>query len=52
VSARVEAPESLEPERLKALGAGNEVGIYPAEVTPEEPSLEAVVVAREGIRWQ
>jgi phosphomevalonate kinase len=52
VSARIEAPESLDPQRLKALGAGNEVGVYLAEKIPDEPALEPVLLAREGVSWQ
>jgi phosphomevalonate kinase len=51
VPARIEAPGSLAPELHKALGAGNELGIYLAETPPNEAALEPVVVAPEGIRW-
>ena len=51
VPARIEAPGSLVPELHKALGAGNELGIYLAETPPNEAALEPVVVAPEGIRW-
>jgi len=52
VSARIEAHDSLVPGLHKALGAGNELGIYLAEDPPDEPALEPVVVAPEGVRWQ
>jgi phosphomevalonate kinase len=51
VSACIEAPGSLEPELCKALGAGNELGIYLAEGPPEETALEAVAIAPEGVKW-
>jgi phosphomevalonate kinase len=51
VPADIEAPSSLDPELYKALGAGNELGIYLAETPPEDPALEAVVLSPEGLRW-
>jgi phosphomevalonate kinase len=56
VSAAIEAPDSLVPELCKALGAGNELGIYLSEAAPDarrpdEPALEAVVPAWEGVQW-
>jgi phosphomevalonate kinase len=51
VPADIEAPSSLDPELYKAIGAGNELGIYLAETPPEEPALEAVVLSLEGLRW-
>ncbi|UCG00019.1 MAG: hypothetical protein JSV89_10880 [Spirochaetaceae bacterium] len=51
VSADIQAPPSLSPELYKALGAGDELGIYLAEIPPQEPDAEAVEVAREGVQW-
>jgi phosphomevalonate kinase len=51
VSAAIEAPDSLNPQLFKALGAGNELGIYLSETPAVEPALEAVAPAREGVRW-
>jgi len=56
VSAAIEAPLPLRPELYKAIGAGNELGIYVAETQPEahsreQPGLEAVVPSPEGVRW-
>ena len=51
VSAAIEAPDSLAPDLLKALGAGNELGIYLAETPVDAAALEAVAPAREGVRW-
>ena len=35
VSAAIEAPVPLSPDLCKALGAGNELGVYVAEIPPE-----------------
>jgi len=51
VSADIEAAGSLAPELCKALGAGDELGIYLAEAPPQESALEAVAVSPEGVRW-
>jgi phosphomevalonate kinase len=51
VPASVATPDSLDPELHKALGAGNELGIYIAEDPPNDPVLEAVAVAAEGVQW-
>jgi phosphomevalonate kinase len=56
VSAAVEAPAALPPQLYKALGAGDELGIYVAETplearSPGRCGLESVVPSREGVRW-
>ena len=56
VSAAIEPPIPLNPELYKAIGAGNELGIYLDETPPEagsrdQPGLEAVVPSPEGVRW-
>jgi phosphomevalonate kinase len=51
VSAAIEAPDSLDPGLCKALGAGNELGIYLGEAPAHTPDLEAVALAPEGVRW-
>ena len=51
VSAAITAPESLDPGLYKAVGAGNELGIYVAEKQKEEPRMELVEAAAEGVRW-
>jgi phosphomevalonate kinase len=55
VSAAIGAPLFLDPQLYKALGAGDELGIYLAEVPPEaqpdEPVLQAVTLAPEGVQW-
>jgi phosphomevalonate kinase len=51
VSARVEAPDSLDQASCKALGAGNELGIYVGATSPAGAALERVSPAWEGVRW-
>jgi len=56
VPAAIEAPVSLPPQLCKALGAGDELGIYVAETPPEarsreQPDLQAVVPSPEGVQW-
>ena len=56
VPATIESPAALSPQLYKAIGAGNELGIYVAETPPQRPSrersgLEAVAVSPEGVRW-
>ena len=51
VPAAIDAPGCLDPGLYKALGAGNELGIYVAEKQTTEPEMELVEVAAEGVRW-
>jgi phosphomevalonate kinase len=52
VSARVDAPVTLDQESCKALGAGNELGICLGAESARGADLEYVAVAAEGVRWQ
>jgi phosphomevalonate kinase len=52
VSAQVDPPGSLDQSLCKALGAGNELGIYLASESAPGTALEQIGVTAEGLRWQ
>jgi phosphomevalonate kinase len=51
VPATIEVSGSPLPALHKALGAGNELGIYLSDDPPQEADMEEVAVAPEGVRW-
>jgi phosphomevalonate kinase len=53
VDASLTVPETLPPGELKALGAGNELGLYFPVPAPEPPytGLSPLAIAPEGPRW-
>jgi phosphomevalonate kinase len=50
VPASMEAPPGCEPELCKAVGAGNELGVYLGEAPPQG-GLEPVAICPEGVCW-